>query len=102
MNVVISVTGGYDYKPGPFNVTIPAGEISVSFNISIINDYIFERNESFSLTIDSSSLPDKFLLQPDCEVIVTIVDDDGKSLCLHSFRSCLYIHTFYRNYCQIW
>ena len=71
-------TVGDDYKTGPFNVTIPAGEISVSFNVSLINDNVFEANESFILTIDSSSLPSGVLVQPDCMTVVTIVDDDGE------------------------
>ena len=72
------ITGGDDYEPGPFSVIIPAGEISVTFNISIIDDNIFEANESFTLTIDSSSLPSRVLVQPDCVLMVTIVDDDGE------------------------
>ena len=71
-------TVGDDYETGPFNVTIPAGEISVSFNVSLINDNVFEANESFILTIDSSSLPSGVLVQPDCMTVVTIVDDDGE------------------------
>ena len=46
-----------DYESETFNITIPAGEISVPFNIQIIDDNTLEANESFSLTIDSSSLP---------------------------------------------
>ena len=83
----VIITGGDDYEPGPFSVTIPAGEISVPFNISIIDDNIFEGNESFTLTIDSSSLPSRFLLQPDCLLTVTITDDDGGKL-------KIYVHTY--------
>ena len=72
------ITGGDDYEPGPFSVTIPAGEISVPFNISIIDDNIFEQNEVFILTINSSSLPSRVSVQPDCMAMITIVDDDGK------------------------
>ena len=60
------ITGDDDYKPGTFNITIPAGEIQVPFNISIIDNNALEANESFSLTIDSSSLPSRVLLQQDC------------------------------------
>lgn len=49
-------TGDNDYESGPFNIIIPGGEISVSFNISVINDNIFETNESFNITIDTSTL----------------------------------------------
>ena len=75
------IAGGDDYELGPFNVTIPAGVISVPFNIPIIDDNIFEANESFTLTIDSSSLPSRVSVQPDCVLIITIVDDDGE-LCI--------------------
>ena len=56
---------------------LSAGEINVPFNISIIDDNTLEANESFSLTIDSSYLPSGVLLQPDCMLTVTIVDDDN-------------------------
>ena len=75
----VIITGGDDYKNGPFNVTIPAGNISVPFNISIIiDDNVFETNESFTLTIDSSSLPSRVSVQLDCVLMITIVDDDGE------------------------
>ena len=71
-----------DYESGPFNVTIPAGEIRVPFNISIIDDNIFEANESFSLSINSSFPPCQELLTSDCNLTVTIVivDNDGELL----------------------
>ena len=74
------MTGGDDYEPGPFNVTIPAGDISVPFNISIIDDNIFEANETFSLSIDSFSLSKRVLVQSDCILMITIVDNDGELL----------------------
>ena len=74
------ITGDDDYKPGTFNITIPAGEIQVLFNISIIDDNTLEANESVSLTIDSSYLPSRVLLQPDCMLTVTIMDDDDSKL----------------------
>ena len=57
---------------------IPAGEISITVNISIHADNIFEANESFILTIDSSTVPGRVIVQPDCMTVVTIVDDDGE------------------------
>ena len=53
---------------------------SVPFDIPIINDTIFEGNETFMLTIEPSSLPanvDVTVGSPD-QATVTIVDDDGK------------------------
>ena len=71
------ITGSADYESGPFSVTIPAGEITASFNISLVDDNIFEVNETFSLIIDQSSLSCGVVLQPvDYIVMITIVDDD--------------------------
>ena len=85
--------GGNDYEPDTaFHVEIPSGEISVPFSISILDNVesfdvaVFEGNESFSLAIDSSSLPSGLL--SDCVLVVTIVDDDRK---LHRY---LLIHNF--------
>ena len=50
-------TGGLDYVPGPYPVSIPAGNMSASFNISIIDDDIPENVETFVIAINSSSLP---------------------------------------------
>ena len=76
----ILVTEGDDYITGPISVTIPAGVMSVSFNVSVIDDNIFEANESLILIIDQSSFPSRVVVQPDCMAIVTIVDDDGELL----------------------
>jgi len=74
---IYTIAGGNDFESGPFNVTIPAGQLSIPFNISIINnDNLFEGNRSFTLTIDSSYLPSGVYLQPNCMLIATIVDDD--------------------------
>ena len=43
--------------PGPYSVTIPAGEMNASFSISIIDDDIPENDETFVIAINSSSLP---------------------------------------------
>ena len=73
------ITGGHDYMVESLDVTISAVEIIVPYNISIHNDNVFEANESFILTIDSSSVPSRVIVQPDCVTVVTIVDDcEGK------------------------
>ena len=78
--MVYFITGGDDYESGKFNVTIPAGEITVSFNVTIIEDDVFEINETFSLIIDpSSSVSCAVEEDPvDCITVVTIVDNDGE------------------------
>ena len=67
-----------DYTSGPYTVTIPAGEESVSLGISINDDNIFEHNENFVLTINVSSLPSGVTIGNHIETMVTIVDNDGK------------------------
>ena len=46
--------GGIDYTSGPYSVTILAGEISASLNITIIDDNIPELDETFEIAINSS------------------------------------------------
>ena len=88
------IIGNEDYKHGPFNVTIPTGETSVLLNISIIDDNVFEGNESFSITIDSFSLPSRVLLQPDCMLMVMVVDNDGmlyaEYVCIFKVYLCMW------------
>ena len=70
--------GGVDYNSGPYTATFSAGETSASFNVPINDDNIYEGNETFSLTIDPTSLPSLVMLLPMCRLDVTIVDDDCK------------------------
>ena len=67
-----------DYHSGPYTVTFPAGEESVSLRISINDDNIFEHNENFVLSINGSSLRTGVYIDNLNETIVTIVDNDGK------------------------
>ena len=68
--------GGVDYDSGPFDITFPAGETLAVFNVSINDDDIVEGNENFTLSINTSSLPDT-VANP-VQITVTIVDDDCK------------------------
>ena len=70
---------GVDYHSGPYEVTFTAGTTEPSFNISLIitDDFIFERNENFTITIDPSSLPSNVTVGDPDQVTVTIVDNDG-------------------------
>ena len=69
-----------DYTSGPYTVTFPAGHTTATFNISINdNDDIVEEDQSFTLTINETSLPDNVTHGIFGEATVTIVnDDDGK------------------------
>jgi len=70
--------GGIDYGSGPYTVTFPLGVTRVSFNAPITDDNILEGNENFTLTIDSSSLPDSVTRANPGSATVTIVDEDRK------------------------
>ena len=68
-----------DYDHGPFYVTFPAKQTSVSFNVSLNDDNEVEKNETFHLEILNPILPNGVkLLNPSCEV--TIVDTTSKSV----------------------
>ena len=71
-------TGNSDYHPGPYNITFPAGETTVSFNISIIDDNIVEGNEVFTLSIDNNALPISVVRLAPYSVSVIIENDDSK------------------------
>ena len=66
-----------DYTSGPYSVTFPAGVMSVPFSISINDDNIFEENENFTLTINSS-LPTGVMAGNPGQATMTIVDNDCK------------------------
>ena len=71
-------TGNSDYYPGPYNVTFPAGETTMSFNVSVIDDNIVERNEIFTLSIDNNALPRGVVRLTPHSVSVIIENDDSK------------------------
>ena len=74
--------GGVDYNSGPYTVTFTAGQTSALFNIPINDDDIFEGEEDFTLSIDSSSLPDNVTVGDPGVVTVTIINDDSKCFCM--------------------
>ena len=79
-----------DYKPGPYKVVFPVGQTHALLNITICNDEILERNKKFSLTINSSTLPNNINLGDPFQTTVTIMDDDGKYVYIH----CIDKHTY--------
>ena len=73
------VTGNTDYQRRPFSLTFSASINSIPVVVRLIDDNIFEGNENFTLTIDSSKLPDRVTVVQPSEVVVVITDDnDGK------------------------
>ena len=71
------LTGNDDYGPGPYIVTIPAGETMVPFNISIVDDSILEGREDFNIIIVPGSLPEDVSRGNPGTATVNIIDDDG-------------------------
>ena len=78
MYVCIILLGLCDYDAGRHSVTFPAGVTSVSFNINITDDGLFEGPEVFNLAIPSSSLPSNVFLRNPNRATVTIVDDEKR------------------------
>ena len=66
---------------------IPAGAITVPFNISIFDDNILEGDEDFDITIIQSSLPDGVSRGNPGTATVNIVDDDRKYRIAGYFQS---------------
>ena len=59
-------------------MTIPAGHISVPFDVPINDDNVFEENEEFLLTIDQSSSLNGVIIGSPNITVVAIQDDDGR------------------------
>ena len=61
-------------------MTIPAGQISVPFDVTINDDNVFEENEEFLLTIDQSSSLNGVIIGSPNVTVVNISDNDGESV----------------------
>ena len=75
----------YDY-PGPYNVTVPAGDTRVVFTISITSDSENEGTERFNVIISSANLHPNVSIGSVDTTTVSIVDDSGKQKCSISTR----------------
>jgi len=70
-----NLLGGIDYDPGPHNVTIPAKDMSVVFNISIFDDKLMEDMKTFNLMFMEAR--DRLeVYYRNYEATVIIMDDD--------------------------
>ena len=65
-----------DYMYGPYAVAFPAGVTRTLFNVSIIDDDVYEVNETFELTVDSLFLPHNVSTVDPNQTRVTIRNDD--------------------------
>ena len=66
--------GGIDYDPGPYNLTVPAGNTSLLFIVPLAIDDILESDEEFEMIIDGASLNVLISTEP---ARVVIVDNDS-------------------------
>ena len=72
---IYTYVGGSDYDPGPYNLTIPAGNKSLLFTVPLAIDNVVELEEEFELRIDRVSLAVLIGANP---TRVVIVDNDSK------------------------
>ena len=76
----IPLTAGVDFFIAGFHaqVTIPAGQTTAQFNISVINDLILERDEQFQVSFTYSGNQPGVVVRPGFdEANITIRNDDG-------------------------
>ena len=59
-------------------MTIPAGQISVPFDVPTNDDNVFEKNEEFLLTIDQSSSLNGVIIGSPNVAVVNISDNDSE------------------------
>ena len=83
---------GHDYDLGrnvsnvTLDITFPVGTTCAPFDIPIVDDIHSEANETFTVSIISSSLPFGVRLKGPDNAVLTIVDNDCK--CIHSHSIC--------------
>ena len=59
-------------------MTIPAGQTSVQFNISVIDELLVERDEQFQVSFTYSGSQPGVVVRPGFdEAMITIENDDG-------------------------
>ena len=74
-NIVYISTNVYvDYVLGPYNVVFTPRDKRVPLIVPLLDDNVFEGNETFTLII----LPSESISIGTSRAIVTIVDDDGE------------------------
>ena len=69
-------SAGDDYIEERAELTVPAGENEVSFELQILNDAVVEKNEYFSVELSSS---DGSVAIATPSANVTILEDDSKN-----------------------
>ena len=67
-----------DFIFGQRNISFPAGVTRITFNVTIIEDNILEHNESFSVSVDPLTLPNRVTIGTSNHTTITIIDNDSK------------------------
>ena len=81
MSFILSLTAGSDYTSGTVMVTFTPGQTTASVSILIVDDSDIESTEMFSATLTTT---ESNVMIGDGTATVTILDDEGESLCDHS------------------
>lgn len=79
--IIGCLTGNFDYvfpRSGYIRVIFPAGIVSVSVPIRLIDDEIIEGTEYFNVSIVDVSLPHGVTVAGSPSASVNILDDDSK------------------------
>ena len=94
----MTVDSDNDYLYGLNTGAFPAGLTSTYVDISICNDIVLEGDETFSISIVSSSHPNVVKNGSPDHVNITIIDNDGKCVNLHTcqFLPAISYHRHHR------
>lgn len=65
-----------DYTIPALSVTIPAGDLSTTIPLSILDDMLIEENEEIIITVTDTSDPELFIDQSDV-LTITIIDNES-------------------------
>jgi len=74
------ITGDYSITGDAGEVTIPKGETSASIEISIVNDDIFEQDETIDITLSDVTGNEAQISDTNNEIDITIQSDDPGSV----------------------
>ena len=55
--IIVSFTGGVDYVSGVYNVTFEKGDTYKYFYVSIIDDNVYEGDETFYVSLEVEAMP---------------------------------------------
>ena len=80
LSLVIVLSDGEDYRRDSTIVNMPAGKMSKTFAINIINDNTVECNETFILILSVPTLPCEVVSGSDNATKVIIRDSDSKKI----------------------